>query len=350
MTDRALRGAIIGLGNVAVNGHLPGWFARSDVRIVAATDADAARRSELRDSPHEVAWCASVHDLLRRGDLDFVDIATPPASHAGLIRLALESGVHVLCEKPLVTRADDVDGIADLAHRRRLAVHTVHNWRNAPGVRAITAALSDGAIGPARRIEWATLRTRPAVTVTTNGAANWRTNAEIAGGGILVDHGWHALYCVTGWMGTAPTRVSGRLENRGAAPDQIEDTATVLLGARDVEAEIFLTWAADRRQNRIAITGRDGRLTLDGAALTLERAGRTPETRSYAPGLEEGSHHPDWFRGVVEDFLAAIRTENPSKAANLDEASLCARLIEGTKRSAAADGAPQSLPSAAREA
>jgi predicted dehydrogenase len=149
-------------------------------------------------------------------------------------------------------------------------------------------------------------------------------------------------------MGTAPAYVSGCLENRGAAPDQIEDTATVLLGAQDVEAEIFLTWAADRRQNRIVITGRESRLTLDGATLAIERTGRTPETRSYAPGLEEGSHHPDWFAGVVEDFLAAIRADNPSKAANLDEASLCARLIEGAKRSAAAGGAPQSLPSGAR--
>ena len=38
-----LKGAFIGFGNVAANGHLPGWLARDDVRIVAATDAAAPR-------------------------------------------------------------------------------------------------------------------------------------------------------------------------------------------------------------------------------------------------------------------------------------------------------------------
>ncbi|MFO0995891.1 MAG: Gfo/Idh/MocA family oxidoreductase [Alphaproteobacteria bacterium] len=346
MPERVLKGAIIGLGNVAVNGHLPGWCACPEVRIVAATDADPKRLKEIEKAPYAIAWSATVDDLFRRGDLDFVDIATPPASHARLIRSALERGIHVLCEKPLVTEAGDIAGLADLARGRNLALHTVHNWLKAPGARAITAALAKGAVGPVRRIEWATLRTRPAVTVATDGASNWRTDAAIAGGGILIDHGWHALYCVARWMGVEPREVAARLEIRGAGAGGIEDTATVVLTAPQVEAEIFLTWTADRRENRIAIAGRDGTLTLVGPALTLERPGRDPERTPCAPALEEGSHHPDWFGGVVEDFLASMRSANPSESANLGEASLCARLIEAAKRSSAAGGAPQSLASA----
>ena len=37
------RGALLGLGNVAVHGHLPGWRTRADCEIVAATDANPAR-------------------------------------------------------------------------------------------------------------------------------------------------------------------------------------------------------------------------------------------------------------------------------------------------------------------
>ena len=38
-----LKGAFIGFGNVAANGHMPGWRSRDEVRIVAATDAAASR-------------------------------------------------------------------------------------------------------------------------------------------------------------------------------------------------------------------------------------------------------------------------------------------------------------------
>ncbi len=41
------QGAIIGLGNVAVEGHLPGWVEQHDAHIVAATDTWAVRKSQL---------------------------------------------------------------------------------------------------------------------------------------------------------------------------------------------------------------------------------------------------------------------------------------------------------------
>ena len=40
------RGAVLGLGNVAIHGHLPGWRGRRDVQIVAAADARASQRAE----------------------------------------------------------------------------------------------------------------------------------------------------------------------------------------------------------------------------------------------------------------------------------------------------------------
>ena len=40
-----LRGAVIGLGNVALHGHLPAWRPRGDVEIVAVTDARPERRA-----------------------------------------------------------------------------------------------------------------------------------------------------------------------------------------------------------------------------------------------------------------------------------------------------------------
>lgn len=337
-----LRGAVVGLGHVAVAGHLPGWRARPDVRIVAAVDPDERRRRCLEGPLAAIPWYPDTARLLEREALDFVDICAPPAFHAGLARQALAAGLHVLCEKPLVTRDEDARALAALALGRGRALHTVHNWLHAAPARAISAALAAGLIGRVRRIAWQTLRTKPAIATGENG--NWRTDAAIAGGGILFDHGWHALYCVARWMGIRPVAVAATLETRRHREWDLDDTATVRLTAGDVAGEIFLTWTADRRLNRIEIEGELGRLRLEGASLEIERDGRPRECRHCPPALSEGSHHPDWFAGVVGAFIAALGTADPAAASNLNEAVLCSALTHAALASSAAGGRPVPVP------
>src|SRR3989441_8784006 len=114
-----VRGAIIGLGNVALEGHLPGWTRRDDVEIVAVSATERGRR-QLADARLPAArWYDSVDGLLAHEPLDFVDICTPPASHGPLVCRALERGLHVLCEKPLVVGPDDLARVSRLAEATR---------------------------------------------------------------------------------------------------------------------------------------------------------------------------------------------------------------------------------------
>ena len=164
-----LRGAFIGFGNVAAKGHLPGWSARDDVRIVAATDAAASRREAFLAACPDGRWSETVDDLLVRERLDFVDICAPPGSHAALIERALRAGLHVLSEKPMVTRVEDAKRVATAAARAGRVLHTVHNWLHAPICRKISALIDEGAIGAVRRVRWRTLRTQPAIAVSADG-------------------------------------------------------------------------------------------------------------------------------------------------------------------------------------
>src|SRR6266700_2709475 len=180
-----LRGAIIGFGNIAIQGHVPAWRRRRDVEIVGAADVRPVQRAALETHLPGARWYDSSEELLADARLDFVDISTPPSSHAPLIRRALERGLHVLCEKPLVHSLDDLGALRALA----------------------------GRIGRVTRVDWHTLRTRPAVT-NDGDEENWRFDPLIAGGGVLADHGWHVFYVVQGWIGEAPQSVSARLETR----------------------------------------------------------------------------------------------------------------------------------------
>jgi predicted dehydrogenase len=328
----ALRGAFIGFGNVAENGHFPGWRACPEVEIVAATDGSDARRMRVRETSPGINVYADPAEMLAQETLDFVDICTPPGSHAAMIGQAQAAGIHVLCEKPTVTHAAALTALSQEARRRGLVLHTVHNWLKAPICRKITSLIDEAALGTIHRIHWETLRSQPAMAVPAGSAANWRLDPAMAGGGILVDHGWHALYCVRRWAGTQPQSISARLETRKFTDWPLDDTAHITLEFPNATATIHLTWTAETRENWIEIEGTDGRLIVEEAAVVRETgAGR--QTWNCPPALSRGSHHPDWFSGVVDDFLTAIK--NPQRGSNLPEALFCARAIDLAKASSA---------------
>ncbi len=335
-----LRGAFIGFGHVARLGHLPGWLAREDVAIVAAADVRPEGRAALAQRVPGVRWYDSADAMLEGERLDFVDVCTPPAFHGAGIRAALERGLHVLCEKPLVLSPEELEDLAALARGRSLALTTVHNWRHAPALRRLTALVGEGSIGAICRCRWETLRDRPAVAAGTEADGNWRVDPAVAGGGILVDHGWHAFSTIQSWLPGDPERIGARLETRRHLQWPIEDTATVVLEFPRARAEVFLTWTAAERANRVAIEGSEASLLLDGATLELRSREGAVMTREELPrSLADGSHHPDWFAATAQEFLEEIR-EPSRRGRSLEEAARCLRWIEMARESSRRAGQP----------
>ncbi|MFQ5656002.1 MAG: Gfo/Idh/MocA family protein [Candidatus Methylomirabilales bacterium] len=341
----ALRGAIIGLGNVAVHGHLPGWLERPDVEIVSAADKVSARKQELQKHLPRARWYDSVDALVAGGALDFVDICTPPATHVGLIRTALHHGLHILCEKPLVSRREDLDAVSELLANDDRVVSTVHNWHKAPIIRKVGELLGQRAIGEIQRCTWQTLRTKPASAVEARDG-NWRVDPAMAGGGVLMDHGWHAFYVLYAWMGQVPDRINARLESRRYTEWPIEDTATVRLEFPAATAEIFVTWASTERRNRARLEGTHGMIRIeDDTVVLVPSSGKEGEQRWMCPpSLSTGSHHPDWFRGVARDFVAEVTGGSPARGGSVAEASLCVTLEALAQESSRQGGAWLPVP------
>jgi predicted dehydrogenase len=153
----------------------------------------------------------------------------------------------------------------------------------------------------------------------------------MAGGGILLDHGWHALYIILRWLGQDPRTIAATLEKRAHPEWPVEDTATVQLTSPEAVVDIFLTWAASSRGNSAVIEGTRGTIRIDDDILSL--IGDSDEQSwKFEQPLSQGSHHPDWFSRVRDDFLREISGE-AQKGKNLVEASLCAQLLHLAKES-----------------
>ncbi len=329
------RGALIGAGHVALEGHLPGWMSREDVVITCAADPRAAARTTFAASLPGVAWHDSVESLLACEPIDFLDICTPPDAHPAAIRAGLDRGLHVLCEKPLVLDRDELSRLTELSERRGCVLASVHNWKHAPILAEATALLRSGAIGTPRHVDWEVRRLGPSIAAAMTDAGNWRLDPARSGGGILVDHGWHAAYMVTDWIPGPLQAVSARLETRKHDRWPVEDTADVLLRFEGGQARLFLTWAGEVRRNRITIEGTDGAMRIDGAVLEIQGRG-APRRIEYADSLSEGSHHPGWFAAVAEGFVAAMSGGQASPS--LREAALCVEAIRLAQESSRQGG------------
>ncbi|HUJ88960.1 MAG TPA: Gfo/Idh/MocA family oxidoreductase [Syntrophorhabdales bacterium] len=312
-----LKGALIGFGNVALQAHLPAFRQNKHFRIDVVVEPDPERARLARELIPGVSVYTDIEPAILRNALDFVDICTPSHSHADLAEKACRAGLHVLCEKPLVTSIEGLERI-EAAKASGCVLFTVNNWKHAPLWIKTRELLSEKRLGSVVSVSLTVLRPPN----SGGGISDWRRRAETAGGGILLDHGWHQLYLLRSVMNKTPVVVSAKMEYAG----NIEETADVLIQFHAGEARLHLTWRASLRQNRGEIKAENGTLLINDDHLVALASG-SPETRhDFAEALSGGSHHPAWMERVVEDFRREISDETVC-GANLAEARWCARLI-----------------------
>lgn len=335
---KALRTALLGFGNVAEKGHLSAWRQRGDFEIVAVADNSAERRALAADLLPGVPIYDRCDDLLNRECVDVVDIATPPGSHASLVVKSAAAGCHVLCEKPLTTSREEFAKIAEAIHRSGVVLHTVHNWKYSTQFKRVAALLAEGAIGTLSAVRFDTVRNGHAATA----GKSWRDDGAIAGGGILVDHGWHLLYLLLNLCGTVPNRVRAEVDRQRYVSADVEDTVSCFLDFGGLAGEIHLTWAGTERRTSWQLRGSDGTLTLDERWLVLERAGEVFRFE-FPQSLSNGSNHPDWFDAVIESFRREIE-EPAARGRNLAEAEQCLILTALCYESAAQNGRSLVVP------
>jgi predicted dehydrogenase len=313
-----LRGAIIGFGEVARNGHCPAYATSREAKIVALVDPTEERRKVARDTLPDVSTFSTIEEMAAAVEIDFVDICTPPALHGDPMLDALAHGWNVLCEKPLLLDPVELEKARGLAEESGRAVVPVHNWKYAPILRHATVLLRSGAIGPLRRLEIETLRIQDCAAADPN-HPNWRRDPAIAGGGVLMDHGWHAIYLAGHWFGEEPIDVQASLQRPSAKA--VENEATLTLVFPSGRAEIFLTWKAEVRRNTMRLLGERGEIAIDDDRLRIDG-----ETIQFESALSAGSHHADWFAAMLPDVIANFRSPETAWK-SFDEAALCLSVI-----------------------
>ena len=118
-----------------------------DTSLWAIADLSSKRLASARDLFPLTTLTTDYRDLFRDADLDAVFIATPPESHHDLVIEALESGKHVLVEKPLATSVEDAEEMAAVAERCGRVLAVDHTFLFTGAVRRMKQYFERGEVG-----------------------------------------------------------------------------------------------------------------------------------------------------------------------------------------------------------
>ncbi|MBL8131082.1 MAG: Gfo/Idh/MocA family oxidoreductase [Anaerolineae bacterium] len=259
MTSKPMRAAVIGAG-WAGEQHLLS-YKQLGLEVVAVSDATSAA-SERIAAKHSVAdQYADYRELLARDDIDVISVATPNYLHAPMTIAALDSGKHVMCEKPLARTAAEAKMMVDAAERNNRALMVAFNHRQRGDVRLLRRHIEEGGLGTVYHAKSYWLR-RDGIP----GLGGWFTSKEQAGGGPFIDLGVHMLDMAMHLLGelrvisaSAAAYAEFGARGRGSRGDavagsksgmDVEDFATAFLRLEGgVTLNLDASWAMFREVN-----------------------------------------------------------------------------------------------------
>ena len=297
---------------------LAGAREADNVEITAVASRDKPRAEQYAREQKIPKAHGSYEELLADPEVEAVYIPLPNSLHIEWSIQALESGKHVLCEKPLSRRATDVERAFDVAEREQRLLMEAFMYRHNPQTRRLVELIDQGAVGRVRVI-------RAAFGFVAHDPANVRLQTRLDGGG-LMDVG---CYCVSGarLIAGEPERVSAEQVLGGDGVDVV--FAATMRHPNDVLSHFDAGLAIDSR-DLLEVVGDQGSLLLEdpwhcrNPLIQLRRDGATERIE-----IDKANS----YRIEAENFSASIRGE-ATPLLGREDALGQARTIEALYKSA----------------
>lgn len=286
--------------------------------LVVVADVDSARAETLAQGMGclaETDW----QKVVDRPELGIVVVATPNKFLAPVTIAALERGKHVLCEKPPGRNFNETESMAVAAQKAGRILKVGFNHRFHPAIWQAHAVCQAGGIGALMLIR----------AVYGHGGRpgydqEWRANADLAGGGELLDQGVHIIDLCRWFMGDFAEAASftptyywdlGYFEAAdpsSATRVRLEDNAFAMLRTEGGQvAQFHTSWTQWKNRFSFEVLGQEGYVRVDGLGgsyglETLTTGHRCPES---APPIEEHIEFPgpdESWQSEWREFTAAI--------------------------------------------
>lgn len=260
---------IIGVGNMG-SGHLQslqsGKVPNAVVSAIADTNENKLKIQKEKYPDSNFECYASGMELIEKGDVDAVIIATPHYQHPELSIQALRKGIHVVCEKPAGVYTKQVKEMNKVAEESNALFTMMFNQRTNSLYRKMRELIHSGAIGTIKRINW--LITDWYRSQSYYDSGDWRATWDGEGGGVLFNQCPHQLDLLSWVTGMMPKYVHAYCHFGKWHDIEVEDDVSAYLEYDNGATGVFITSTADAPgSNRFEVLGTGGKLVCENGEL-----------------------------------------------------------------------------------
>ena len=271
-------------------------------------------RDEARARQYAQEWgipkaYASYEALLADPEIDVIYNSLPNSLHAEWTIKALQAGKHVLCEKPMTIRLEEIDAVAEAAQKAGKIVAEAFMYRHHPQTIQVKELIDAGKIGELRLV-------RGAFSFNMlDQSKNVRLDRTL-GGGCLWDVGCYPVSYTRYLVGAEPIKVFGMQETNSS------DIDIHFVGQLQFPGQVFAQFDSSFRtayRTHLEVVGSEGTLTVlhpftpgRREVIKLNREDKTQDIPIRAPEL---------YSGEVEDMADAILLGKPPRVSIGDSRS-----------------------------
>ncbi len=299
MSTESTGWGILGCGRVADKRIAPAINASGAATLAAVCSRSIEKAREFATRHSAARAHGSLDSFLSDPAVQIVYIATPNACHLADALACLKAGKHIMVDKPMAPTVRAAQAIIDAAHTANRRLGIMHQQRFHPANRQAVELIRNGTLG---RL----LMVRAQVGMWYPPSDNWRLDPAMAGGGVLMDLGPHALdfLCELG----GPIR-SVHAETRNLAHAyNVEDFVCARIDfASGAVGLVDLAYCYHDYGGRVEIFGDKGSFVVRGS---LQQAA------TYQSWLRIGERcdpmhdasYPGCFIDGIRDFTHAVAT------------------------------------------
>lgn len=319
LPTKPIRLGIIGAGIFMRDAHLPSLLRLGDLYQVVAicSKGGESARALAKSVPGEVAIYTDWAEVFSRADIDAVDIVLPIDLMPTVIQQALESGKHLISEKPIAanvaTARQLVDKFAQTSQRFPGQQWMVaENWRYEAAFPLAKEIIDSGEIGRPLTFHWA-----QHVAMTSANKyfhTPWRRAGDLAGG-YLLDVGVHHASALRLIFGEIES-VSADVKQFSPELPPVDTLAATFRMANGVMGSYLLSFAAGAAwQPLLHIVGDKGCLRLQRGTVEVTSGGQSRsipcagmngvemELAAFGQTLTEGIAHKNSPIEALRDLI-----------------------------------------------
>lgn len=308
---------IVGVGGMG-GSHATSMHEIQEVELTAVADVSPEVANRVAESTGAKAF-TSYEEMIRKGGIEAVLIATPHFFHPPMAEYAARHGVHVLSEKPVAVTVAAADKMIKTCKDKGVKLGVMFQQRTDPARRKIREMVQSGVLGELHRVAMTVPWYRPQAYYDSGA---WRGTWKGEGGGVLMNQAPHNLDQFV-WLGGMPQSVQALALTRHHKIE-VDNTALAIFDYGNGKVGwLYVSTAELSIGERVELAGEKGALVLDNGKLRHYELEQSMTEHLPTEASMFGSIKGEWHDVELEDvpfghievtraFARAIRANDDS--------------------------------------